>query len=73
LGSRKQIQHRAAAQKTAIAGRNGLAKPLEGKRIGAKLPNSHEHEPDWEISIQICISPRFRIYFLHIIHVVWLE
>ena len=36
-------------RKTAIAGRNGLAKPLSGKKIVQHRPNHQDLEPKWEI------------------------
>jgi len=32
-------------RKTAVAGRNGLAKPQSGKTIPGNRPTHHEHEP----------------------------
>src|ERR1035437_8710054 len=43
-------------RKTAVAGRNGLAKPLPGKKIAENRTTHHEHEPKWEIPV--CYSPK---------------
>jgi hypothetical protein len=51
-------------RKTAVAGRNRLAKPLPEKKIADDRPTDHEHEPKWVIPVNIRPSRGFHVLIL---------